>query len=45
MRCARHAASTGWIRILSENLKRRNHMEGLGADWQDNIKVDIKEMV
>jgi hypothetical protein len=28
-----------------ENLNGRNNLEGLGIMWEDNIKVDLKEIV
>jgi hypothetical protein len=42
IRYARHTASTGWVRILSENLKRRNHVERLGVDSRIILKWTLK---
>jgi hypothetical protein len=26
------------------NLKKREHLEELGSRWEDNIKIDLKEI-
>jgi hypothetical protein len=30
--------------VWSENLKHRHHLEYLGTDEEDNIKLDLKKM-
>jgi hypothetical protein len=26
------------------NLKERDHLQGLGISWEDNVKMDLKEV-
>jgi hypothetical protein len=31
-------------KFWAENLKGRDHSEDLGVKWEDNIKIDFREM-
>jgi len=40
---ARHVQHGKYVKTSVKNIKRRDHLEDLGVQWEDNVNMNLRE--